>query len=61
MTTRADEKLDVARESVRVAIKALSEIIVGECSGSDGLSASFYSEVGESMNMLISIRAKLTS
>ena len=35
MTTTADEKLDQARECVKVACEALSDIVIGECHGHD--------------------------
>ena len=58
--TTADEKLDEARDSADQALKALNEIVVGECWGHDEWNDEFTQQIHEAHSMLIQIRGKLS-
>jgi hypothetical protein len=57
--TTADEKIDLAEESVKDATLALSEVVIQECWGSEDLSDHRLLELRECLNELILIKARL--
>lgn len=59
--TLADEKLDETRENINSAIKSLSDIVIGECSGHDDYTTEFRMVLGDSLHDLLKLREKLRS
>ncbi len=57
--TTAQEKIDNAREHVKLAIADLGEIVVNECYGTDELSDEVLQTCTEVLQELIGIRRKL--
>lgn len=58
--TEADRKLTEARQAIRVALKAINEIVVEECWGHDQWNEEFTSKVQEAHSILIKLRRKLS-
>lgn len=59
VVTTADEKLNQARASVADAIRSLSEIVIGECWGSDEFTVETQTRLHKSLMSLIEIRNDL--
>lgn len=57
--TTADERLDQADQNMKEAVKALSDIIVGECWGHDQFRADYTDTIHEVFNGLVKLRKKL--
>lgn len=57
--TTADEHLETALEHINDAIKALSEIVVSQCSGHDSWNEEYRAKMRESFSSLLDIRQKL--
>lgn len=59
MDTEATKNIELARQNVRAAIKALSAVVVDQCVGTDEYRESFRHILAQSMNTLISVRESL--
>lgn len=57
--TRADECRDEAREYIRNAAKALSEIVVDECWGNDDFNDAYRRDLAEVFVTLMQLKKKL--
>lgn len=57
--TTADERIDDAREHVRLALDSLQDVVVGECWGHDDYAAEFQSNLLGAFHELLTIRARL--
>lgn len=57
--TTADEHLEMALKDINSAIRALSEIVVSQCSGHDSWNEEYHAKIRESFSSLLEIRQKL--
>lgn len=57
--TTADEKLDEARDAVKIALKALTEIVIEDCWGHDEFSTSRFASIEASYQELLVIWMRL--
>jgi hypothetical protein len=57
--TDATEKLEEINEHIKRAIQLHADIVIGECYGSNEISAKFKTTLRETMNQLMEIREKL--
>ena len=57
--TTADEKVDLAEESVKTAATALADICINECWGTDELFPERQLELRQCLNELLLIKARL--
>lgn len=57
--TTADEKIDEARQNIREAAKALSEVVVDDCYGADEYKEEFQETLREVLNDLLNIKNRL--
>jgi len=57
--TTADEKLEQAKHHVLEAIKALQEIVVGECDGHDDYRQDYEESIHWAHQQLLEIRKRL--
>lgn len=59
MLTTADERVNEAKEAINVAAKAISEVIIEDCYGSDEYTEDFKRTLRECMNNLLSLKMML--
>jgi len=59
VTTTADERRDEAVESIKDAIRSLSQIVIEQCHGHDGWNPEYQGNLKRSLLELIEIRDRL--
>jgi hypothetical protein len=59
MRTEADDQLDLAREHVQESLRALTNIVVLDCSGSDEYSDAFRARMIEAHDLILKVKALL--
>ena len=57
--TTADEKLDEAKQAIKIAIKNLNEILIDECWGYDEFKAGYKQKMRDAQQLLIDAKMKL--